>query len=679
MKETLKPLWLITLLLFLSSLLLLASDIGQRRPATQDTKKPYPDIAIFQITSTFLIDAHVKGIVDRLEEKGMLAPDRKNLKIYNPQGDMPTANAIARDIASSSFDVVITSSTLALQTFASANAATRKPHIFGAVTNPYTTGVGITGPEPDQHPPYLAGIGTFQPVREAITIAREMHPGLRRIGVVWNPAEQSSESCLIEARKTVKDLDIQLMEAIAANTSEVYEVTQSLISKGAEALWIGGDVVATASIGLMVKLATQAGIPVFTNDPLDAAKGALFGLGADYGTVGSLTADMAIAVLEGESPASFRIENVVPQLLDINQEVLSLYPKWRMTERLQKILQKQEKVPEQKAVRRKEPFRIRMVLYSETEFAERSREGYLEGLRKAGLEPGRDYEMRIFNAQGDMATLSSIMLSIQADQPDLVMVVSTPTLQAALRQVADTSPVVFTGVGDAVRAGAGKSETDHHPHVTGITTRSPFRGMAALIKETLPGARRVGTLFTPAEINSELYRSWFAEALGDEGIELVSLPVTSPSDIPQAAEEMIRQNIGAVAQIVDNFTRPGFALIARRADEKNLPVYVFDSAQMKEGGTLALARDYHDAALEASEMAVRILNGEKPAAIPFRNASMEALILNPDLAERYGLSISEAIRKRAALYPSAAQRPLSPGIGDTGCMVSVTPQNPTRF
>ncbi|MDY0162448.1 hypothetical protein [Desulfobotulus sp.] len=52
-------------------------------------------------------------------------------------------------------------------------------------------------------------------------------------------------------------------------------------------------------------------------------------------------------------------------------------------------------------------------------------------------------------------------------------------------------------------------------------------------------------------------------------------------------------------------------------------------------------------------MAVRILNGGNPAAIPFRNARMEALILNPDLAERYGLSISEAIRKKTTLYPHA--------------------------
>lgn len=654
MKNSLKHLWLILLLIFLASFLLLASDINQRKPHQKKTAKNYPDIAIFQITSTFLIDAHVQGIVDRLGERGFIAPDRKNLKIYNPQGDMPTANAIAREIANGPFDIVITSSTLALQTFATANSATRKPHIFGAVTNPYTTGAGISGPEPNQHPPYLAGIGTFQPVREAINTACEMYPKLKRIGVVWNPAEQSSESCLIEARKTVKDLNIQLIEGVAANTSEVYEATQSIIAKGAEAIWIGGDVVATASIGLIVKLADQAGIPVFTNDPLDASKGAVFGLGADYRTVGKLTADMAVSVLEGQSPESFRIENIVPQIMEINSEVLSRYPRWQITERHQNILIKQQEIrqtQEKRPETGREPFQIRMVLYSETEFAERSRQGYLEGLLKAGLNPGRDYEMRIFNAQGDIATLSSIMLSIKADHPDLVMVVSTPALQAALRQVAETCRVVFTGVGDAVKAGAGKNEKDHHPNVTGITTRSPFRGMAAIIKQTLPNAKQVGTLFTPAEINSELYRAWFEEALKEQGIELISIPVTAPSDIPQAADELTSKNISAVAQIVDNLTRPGFALIAHRADKKNLPVYVFDSDQMKEGGTLALARDYHNAAVEAAETAVRILKGEKPSSIPFRNASMETLIINPDLAKRYGLSISKAIRSKAVVYP----------------------------
>ncbi|TYT74691.1 hypothetical protein [Desulfobotulus mexicanus] len=102
---------------------------------------------------------------------------------------------------------------------------------------------------------------------------------------------------------------------------------------------------------------------------------------------------LASDLAQRRSTASFRIDNVVPQLLDINKEVLNRYPKWKMTEKLQEMSEKQQPGPQasEQAVEKKTvPFRIRMVLYSETEFAERSRDGYLEGLRKAGLEPGRD-------------------------------------------------------------------------------------------------------------------------------------------------------------------------------------------------------------------------------------------------------------------------------------------------
>lgn len=329
MLERIKQLGLVLVLIVAASATLLLSDQSQQRERQHERQnagqKSYPAIAVFQIASTALIDAHVSGVVAQLSDKGYLAPDRSNLKIYNPQGDAGVANAIAREIANSAYDIVITSSTVALQTFANANLSTRKPHVFGAVTNPYSTGVGITGTRPDQHPPYLTGIGTFQPVRQAIEIARQMNPSLYRIGVVWNPAEQSSESCLIEARQTVSEHQIVLVESVATNTSEVYEATQALIAKEVDAIWIGGDVVATASVGLIVSLATQAGIPVFTNDPTDVAKGALFGLGADYVTVGRLTADQAIAILEGASPAQFGIENVVPEKLLVNETVLGTH------------------------------------------------------------------------------------------------------------------------------------------------------------------------------------------------------------------------------------------------------------------------------------------------------------------------------------------------------------------
>ena len=916
-----KDLWLAICLILLTSIVLLLSDLEQRKGRAVKSPDEFSQIAIMQISSTTLLDAHVAGVISKLQEEGYYDDSGRNIKRFNAHGDYATAVTISRELANGPYDIVITSSTVALQAFATANRSTRKLHVFGAVTDPYGTGVGITGPEPHQHPPYMSGIGTFQPVRQSFILARELNPSLRRVGVVWNPGEQCSEACMYEARLICKELGIDLIEAIAVNTNEVSEAVRSLTGQGIDAIWVGGDTVAMSSIHMIINIATQAGIPVFTNDHLDALAGALFGLGANYFTVGEYTAAMAVEILQGADPASFRIENVVPERFRLNPEVLSgLGDKWRINQTIQALLDEQEselrrialinlvenpaldnaiegvgigllesglrsgedyimktwsaqgemaqlsqivdavirenpdliitvttpaliataqrvkdipivftvasdpeklglykegnrpanicgvfddppldqllkmvrnhisglsavgivydaaemnslisveklrKAGEEQGVRILEstvsgtvdlpmatqsliqrgaqaimlssdnttttgfpaiirvaksagipvfttepdmvkrgatgaigdnyfewgkesgamaaqvlsgispsllpvrstnvfeiirpddsskvhrPLRLRLVHYQENEFSERCEEGLLDGLELAGLVEGRDYDLRIYNAQGDMSTLSGIMNNIRTDRVDLLMVISTPTLQAALRQAGNETPIVFTGVGDGVQAGAGKSETDHLPHVTGVSTRSDFSQMANIINETLPDAKRVGTLFTPAEINSVLYKDWFAEALAEHDRELVAIPVTMSADVPQSTAELLRQDIQVVAQVVDNLTRPGFGLIARRAAERNIPVYVFDSDQMNDGGVIAVACDYYQAGIEAAEKAIRVLNGENPAMIPFSNVQTVRLIINPKLTEKYNIKISDDLLERAELY-----------------------------
>ncbi len=654
--KALKELWLIITLIVAASLLLLVSDWGQRTNGKKE-KKSYSQIAIFQITSTSLLDNHVAGVMDRLASEGMVAPDRSNVKIYNPQGDIPTANTIVREIVNSPADIVITSSTLALQNFSKANANTKKMHVFGAVTDPYGSGVGILGPGEDMHPPYLVGIGSFQPVESAFKIAKEMNPNLKKVGVVWNSGEYCSEACMVKARKICTALGIQLVEAVANNTSEVSEAARSLVARGVEAIWVGGDTVATSAINLLVSIGRQADIPVFTNDPSDTKKGALFGLGANYFTVGQLTADMAIDILRGKDPSNIRIENIVPELLQINGEVMTSFNgKYRLTENLKKQLKNQQqespKDPANKAMKHgndgeKKVWELSIVLYSETEFAESCRDGFIDGLQNAGFREKMAYNLKEYNAQGDMSTLSSIMTTIKAEQPDLLMVVSTPTLQAALRLVGPDVNIVFTGVGDGVKAGAGKTEKDHLPNVTGISTRSAFDGMARIIHETDPDARIVGTLFTPAEINSILYKDWFRDQLEKIGLKLLAIPVTSSAEVAQAATQLCNKDIDIIAQVVDNLTRPGFAFIARRAREKKIPIYVFDSQQMKYGAVMGITRDYYDAGLEAAGKAIRVLNGEDPATIPFNNTSSEKLIVNYELMKEYELIIPDYFQKEA--------------------------------
>src|SRR6056297_680171 len=117
MSTYLKRLFPSLLLIGLASAVLLVSDVGHRQSSRREMAS-LPKIAIMQITSTPLIDLHVSGIIERLEDNGFVASDQGNLHLYNPQGDIPTANAIGREIVSRGYDMVITSSTVALQVVA---------------------------------------------------------------------------------------------------------------------------------------------------------------------------------------------------------------------------------------------------------------------------------------------------------------------------------------------------------------------------------------------------------------------------------------------------------------------------------------------------------------------------------------------------------------------------------
>lgn len=659
MLRTLKHLWLGLLLIAVASGILLWSDLG-RRQHKQPALAHVPRVALFQFSSTSLIDDTVRGVVEGLARNGFVEGQTLKLERFNSSGDYSTANAIARDLVSGGYDQIVTISTPALQVMASANRDGKTPHVFGAVTDPYGSGVNITGSAPDQHPAHLVGIGTFQPVASAFAIAKKMCPQLRRVGVVWSPTEHNSEVCVQKARAACKAHGMELIEANASNPSEVSEALRSLLSRNVDAIWIGGDTVAIASTGAIIAASKAAHVPVFTNDPSDAARGALFSIGASYPEVGRTIADISARLLKGTDPRTIGVANVVPESFTFSKESLAFFTgRWSITPELLARVDTPSGTPAPATPANKTPWQLRLVAYNQTTMSEDCQLGLKDGLVKCGLVEGRDFVLHVLNAQGDMSTLSSIMSSVRADQVDLLMTISSPTLQAALRQAGNTK-IVFTGVGDGVQAGAGKSESDHLPNVTGVTTRSAFEGMAKLVREVMPRARRVGSIFTPSEINSVLYKDWLAEALKRVDIELVAVPVTSSAETAEATTALCRERIDAVCQIVDNTTRPGFAQIARKATEAGLPLFCFETSQIKSGAVLSLARDYYQAGLEAGEVAVRVLRGESPAGIPFANTRSETLTVYPEAAARLGLTLPAGVVQRAQVFTPAKPEKSAP-------------------
>src|SRR5207244_13153959 len=75
----------------------------------------------------------------------------------------------------------------------------------------------------------------------------------------------------------------------------------------------------------------KGGIPVFTNIPGDAKRGALFDIGADYFELGKLTGQLAAYVLRGTDPATVPIKNLIPRQLIVNRAALNgLKDPWQL-------------------------------------------------------------------------------------------------------------------------------------------------------------------------------------------------------------------------------------------------------------------------------------------------------------------------------------------------------------
>ena len=137
-----------------------------------------------------------------------------------------------------------------------------------------------------------------------------------------------------------------------------------------------------------------------------------------------------------------------------------------------------------------------MLSFVETPTTEEVEKGVLDGLREAGLVEGRDYVMGRLNAQGDVATANSLVDAVVTRNSDLLISLTTPVLQASLTR-AGGIPIVFSLVANPLLAGAGRSNEDHLPHVTGVFVVSPFDEMMSVLRECLPGVKRVGTLSRP--------------------------------------------------------------------------------------------------------------------------------------------------------------------------------------
>ena len=645
-------------LILLTSAVLLISDLGRRTPAHRSIAK----IAILQHASSPVLDDGIAGMLRGLAEYGFTDGTTASIERYNAEADMAVGNAIASQIVHGDYDLVLTSSTPSMQAVANANQDGRVRHVFGIVADPFTAGIGLDRNDPMKHPKHMVGQSTFLPVNDVFRLVKASLPGLTTVGTAWNPAETNSRAFVMSAREACRTLGLTLVEANVDSTSTVVQAVQSVIARGAQAFWVPGDNIMMSTVPTVVAAARRAGIPVFSISPGKPDRGTFLDMGLDMIEVGRLAGALAASVLRGTDPATIPIRDVldeVPRRTIINTVALKgLKEPWRVPDAARDaatILVDETGIHDRSA-KKSGPgastrplarrWNIDLIEYNTVVDVEEAEQGVLGGLRTAGLVEGRDYSVRIRNAQGDMATMNSLVDAAITDGTDLIITFSTPTLQAAIQRSRGV-PVVFNYVANAVWAGAGRSDTDHLPNVTGVYLPGAYDEMIQLIREVLPHARVLGTLYVPSEVNTVYHRDRFAEAARKAGLELVTVAANTTSEVADAALSLASRKIDAICQLPGNLTASAFPTIAEAARRARLPLFGFQTSAAEAGAHLVVARDYRDGGAAAALLAARIMRGESPASIPFEPSRETKLVVNVDAARVIGLRIPASVLARA--------------------------------
>ncbi|MFM7652061.1 MAG: ABC transporter substrate-binding protein [Vulcanococcus sp.] len=280
-----------------------------------------------------------------------------------------------------------------------------------------------------------------------------------------------------------------------------------------------------------------------------------------------------------------------------------------------------------------------------------TRLGFEEALAAAGYKDGETVTYIQKDAAGELPNTTLVMQQFLSDRVDMVLAVGTPPLQAAMKVMPESVPVIFCYCANPWGAGAGKPPGgvgQHRPNVVGTIGTNPVGEELDLAKEVNPEIKRVGLIFNPGEPNSEYEAGILRKEAAKRGLTIEAQSVANSGEVLQAAQALAEDKVEAFVKIGDYATIQAFNAICKVGLENRIPVYSVDPPDIELPGCLGvIGWNYRDDGMAAGKLAVRVLKGESPSTMAFEPLTKTDLLASKATAKAIGVELPEALLKRA--------------------------------
>ncbi len=259
-------------------------------------------VAVTSIVEHPALDSIKDGVKEALTEAGYTEANGLKWQFQTAQGNTAIAAQIARKFVGDNPDVIVAIATPSAQAVVAATKTI--PVVYSAVTDPVAAQLVSTM---DASGTNVTGVSDMLVLSKQIDLIKQVVPDAKRVGMVYNPGEANSVVVVKEMRDLLTQAGMTLVEATAARTVDVGAAARSLVGK-VDVIYTNTDNNVVSAYEALVKVGTDAKVPLIASDTDSVARGAIAAMGVNYHNLGLQTGKMVIRILKGEKPGDIPSE-----------------------------------------------------------------------------------------------------------------------------------------------------------------------------------------------------------------------------------------------------------------------------------------------------------------------------------------------------------------------------------
>jgi putative ABC transport system substrate-binding protein len=276
-------------------------------------------------------------------------------------------------------------------------------------------------------------------------------------------------------------------------------------------------------------------------------------------------------------------------------------------------------------------------------------EAFQQGLRELGWVEGQNIITDYRFADGKFDRLPDLAAELVRLKVDIIVAAATPS-SAAAKHATDAIPIVMIAAGDPVGAGLITSLARPGGNVTGSSFSvgmETFGKELELLKEVMPGVRRVAVLSNPATPNQRLAISNIESAAQSLAMELQLLEARDAKEFDTAFGAIAKERLSALLVVADSLFILHRKQLVDLAAANHLTVAYGYKEHVEAGGLMSYGPSLSDIWRRSATFVNKILKGAKPGDLPVEQPTKFELVINVKAAKALGITVPPTLLVRA--------------------------------